>query len=68
MVTIVNFSGSVDRDLLKCAKLAAAQAGGNQPFRALLDFSLGRADERATLARLGVGSEEDLFLLMAQAA
>ncbi len=91
MSSTVNFTGSVDRDLLKRAKVVAAQAdtsinalfnaelrylvetfeaaeaGGNQNFRALLDFSLGRADDRATLARLGVGSEEDLFLLMAQA-
>lgn len=45
----------------------AAEAGGNQNFRALLDFSLGRADDRATMARLGITSEEDLFLLMARA-
>jgi hypothetical protein len=91
MSTTVNFTGSVDRDLLKRAKVVAAQAdtsinalfnaelrylvetfeaaeaGGNQNFRALLDFSLGRADVLATLTRLGIGSEEDLFLLMAQA-
>ncbi|MBI5329767.1 MAG: hypothetical protein HZB71_04045 [Betaproteobacteria bacterium] len=91
MSATVNFTGSVDRDLLKRAKVVAAKAdtsinalfnselrhlvetfeaaemSGNQNFRVLLDFSLGRADDRATLARLGIGSEEDLFLLMAQA-
>jgi len=91
MSTTVNFTGSVDRDLLKRAKVVAAkadtsinalfnaelrhlvetfeaaEASGNQNFRALLDFSLGRADDRTTLARLGIDSEEDLFLLMAQA-
>lgn len=87
----VNFTGSVDRELLKRAKVIAAktdtsinalfnaelrhlvetfeaaEAGGNQNFRSLLNFSLGRADDRATLAALGIDSEEDLFLLMTQA-
>lgn len=90
MPTTVNFTGSVDRDLLKRARVVAhadisinglfnadlrylvetfeaAEAGGNQNFRALLDFSLGRADDRATPVRLGIRSEEDPFLLMAQA-
>lgn len=91
MSNTVNFTGSVDRDLLKRAKVVAAkadtsinalfnaelrhlvetfeaaEAGGNQNFRALLDFSLGRSDDRATMARLGIDSEEDLFLLMARA-
>ena len=45
----------------------AAEAGGNQNFRTLLDFSLGRIDDIAALAALGLDSQEDLFLLMAQA-
>jgi hypothetical protein len=89
--TTVNFTGSVDRSLLKRAKVIAAKTdtsinalfnaelrylvdtfeaaerGGNQNFRALLDFSLGRADESTTLEKLGVDAFEDLFLLMAQA-
>jgi hypothetical protein len=87
----VNFTGAVDRDLLKRAKVLAAktetsvnalfnaelrylvetfeaaEAANNQNFRILLDFSLGRRDDRTTLAALGIDSEEDLFLLMAQA-
>lgn len=87
----VNFTGAVDRDLLKRAKVLAAktetsvnalfnaelrylvetfeaaEATHNQNFRILLDFSLGRRDDRTTLAALGLDSEEDLFLLMAQA-
>jgi hypothetical protein len=45
----------------------AAEATNNQNFRILLDFSLGRRDDRTTLVALGIDSEEDLFLLMAQA-
>jgi len=45
----------------------AAEATNNQNFRVLLDFSLGRRDDRTTMAALGIDSEEDLFLLMAQA-
>jgi hypothetical protein len=45
----------------------AAEAAGNQNFLVLLDFSLGRRDGRETMAALGIDSEEDLFLLMAQA-
>ncbi len=45
----------------------AAEAANNQNYRTLLDFSLGRIDDRATMAALGIDSEEDLFLLMAQA-
>ena len=45
----------------------AAEASGNQNFRTLLDFSLGRIDDVAALAALGTDSQEDLFLLMAQA-
>jgi hypothetical protein len=91
MANTVNFTGSVDRDLLKRAKVIAAktdssinalfnaelrylvetfeaaESGSNQNFRALLDFSFGRKDARDTMRALGVDSEEDLFLLMAQA-
>jgi len=87
----VNFTGAVDRDLLRRAKVIAAktdtsvnalfnaelrylvetfeaaEAAGNQNFRTLIDFSLGRADDLATMAALGIDSEEDLFLMMAQA-
>ena len=45
----------------------AAEAAGNHNFLVLLDFSLGRRDGRETMAALGIDSEEDLFLLMAQA-
>lgn len=91
MAATVNFTGSVDRDLLKRAKVIAAKSdtsinalfnaelrylvetfeaaerGGNQNFRTLLDFSLGRMDDNDALAALGIDSREDLFLLMAQA-
>jgi hypothetical protein len=91
MADTVNFTGSVDRDLLKRAKVIAAKsdtsvnalfnaelrhlvetyeaahASGNQNFATLLDFSLGRIDDLQALSRLGLDSEEDLFLLMAQA-
>lgn len=87
----VNFTGSVDRGLLKRAKVIAAksdtsvnalfnaelrylvetfeaaESSGNQNFRSLLDFSLGRIDDRAAMGALGIDSQEDLFLLMAQA-
>ena len=87
----VHFTGTVERDLLKRAKVLAAktdtsvnalfnaelrylvetfeaaEAGGNQNFRTLLDFSLGRIDDTAALAGLGIDSHEDLFLLMAHA-
>ena len=45
----------------------AGEASNNQNFSALLDFALGRADASVTLDALGIDSEEDLFLLMAQA-
>lgn len=91
MATTVNFTGSVDRALLKRAKVIAAKSdasinalfnaelrylvetfeaaevGSNQNFRTLLDFSLGRIDDHSALASLGIDSQEDLFLLMAQA-
>jgi len=87
----VNFTGAVDRDLLKRAKIIAAksdtsvnalfnaelrylvetfeaaEASSNQNFRTLLDFSLGRIDDLTAMSALGIDSEEDLFLLMAQA-
>jgi len=90
-MTHVNFTGAIDRDLLKRAKVLAAkaetsvnalfnaemrylvetfeaaEAASNQNFRILLDFSLGRRDDRTTMAALGIDSEEDLFLLMVQA-
>ena len=91
MRTAVNFTGSVDRDLLKRAKVIAAksdtsvnalfnaelrylvetfeaaEAAGNQNFKTLLDFSLGRIDDQAVLTALGIDNQEDLFLLMVQA-
>ncbi len=91
MAATVNFTGAVDRDLLKRAKIIAAktdtsvnalfnaelrylvetfeaaEASGNQNYRTLLDFSLGRIDDHAAMSALGIDSEEDLFLLMAQA-
>jgi hypothetical protein len=87
----VNFTGAVDRDLLKRAKILAAkadtsvnalfnaelrylvetfeaaEAGSNQNFRSLLDFSLGRLNDLEVKDQLGIDSDEDLFLLMAQA-
>lgn len=91
MAETVNFTGSVERNLLKRAKIIAAksdtsvnalfnaelrylvetfeaaEAGNNHNFKNLLDFSLGRADAASTMEKLGIDSEEDLFLLMAQA-
>lgn len=91
MAETVNFTGSVDRNLLKRAKIIAAksdtsvnalfnaelrylvetfeaaEAGRNHNFKNLLDFALGRNDATSTMAKLGIDSEEDLFLLMAQA-
>ena len=90
MANTVNFTGAVDRDLLRRAKVIAAKADtsinalfnselrylvenfeageatGNQNFRVLLDFSLGRIDDHAAMKALGIDSEEDLFLLMAK--
>ncbi len=90
MAPTVNFTGSVDRDLLKRAKVIAAksetsvnalfntelrylvetfeaaEASGNQNFKTLLDFSLGRIDDQSAMNLLGIISAEDLFLLMAQ--
>lgn len=90
-MTTVNFTGAVDRELLKRAKIVAAktetsinalfnaelrylvetfeaaETAGNQNYRSLLDFSLGRSDDLTVMAALGIDSEEDLYLLMAQA-
>lgn len=91
MAETVNFTGAVDRDLLRRAKILAAksdtsvnalfnaelrylvetfeaaEAGGNQNFRTLLDFSIGRIDDHQAMQALGIDSDEDLFLLMTQA-
>ena len=45
----------------------AAEASGNENFKVLLDFSLGRVADGQAMRALGIDSEEDLFLLMAQA-
>ena len=87
----VNFTGSVDRNLLKRVKVIAAKSdtsinalfnaelrylvetfeaaerSGNQNYKTLLDFSLGTTSDAHALAALGLDSQEDLFLLMAQA-
>jgi hypothetical protein len=91
MANTVNFTGAVDRDLLKRAKIIAAKSdtsvnalfnselrflvetfeasevAGNQNFRTLLDFSLGRSTDVQAMGALGIDSDEDLFLLMCQA-
>ena len=91
MAETVNFTGSVNRELLKRAKIVAAKSdtsvnalfnaelrylvetfeaaegSGNQNFKTLLDFSLGRIDSYVAMDTLGIDSDEDLFLLMAQA-
>lgn len=91
MAETVNFTGAVDRELLKRAKIIAAksetsinalfnaelrylvetfeaaEASGNQNFKILFNFSLGRIDDNAAKAALGIDSDEDLFLLMTQA-
>jgi hypothetical protein len=73
--TTVNFTGAVDRALLRRAKVIAAQndtsinalSSGNQNYPNLLAFSLGQRDAQSTMDKLGIDSFEDLFLLMAQA-
>ncbi|MCP5127462.1 MAG: hypothetical protein H6973_18035 [Gammaproteobacteria bacterium] len=89
--TTVNFTGAIDRDLLKRAKIVAAKSdtsvnallnaqlrslvetyeagevAHNENYATLLAFSLGRLDDQAVIKTLGIDSEEDLFLLMAQA-
>jgi hypothetical protein len=91
MASTVNFTGAVDRDLLKRAKIIAAktetsvnalfnaelrhlvetfeaaESSGNQNFKVLLDFSLGKRTGVEVMQTLGIDGEEDLFLLMAQA-
>lgn len=91
MSVTINFTGSLDRDLLKRAKIIAAKSdtsindllnvelrylvetfeageeSGNKNYKALLDFSLGRISYLTAMETLGIDSEEDLFLLMAQA-
>ena len=91
MESTAKFTGLVDRDLLRRAKIIAAktdtsiaslfnaelrylvetfeaaEACGNQNFKLLLDFALGRIDDQTAMDGLGIDSEEDLFLLMAQA-
>ncbi len=44
----------------------AAEASSNQNFKTLLDFSLGRIDDLTAMNTLGIDSQEDLFLLIAQ--
>ena len=91
MAETVNFTGSLDKSLLKRAKIIAAKSdtsvnalfnaelrylvetfeagekAGNQNYKTLLDFSLGRLDDTQASVQLGIDNEEDLFLLMAQA-
>lgn len=45
----------------------SAEAGNNQNFRTLIDYSLGRSEVAEVMSTLGIESQEDLFLLMAQA-
>ncbi len=91
MSATVNFTGVVDRELLKRAKVIAAKSdtsinalfnaelrylvetfeaaevSSNHNFKTLLDFSLGRIDDLKAMNTLGIDSQEDLFLLIAQA-
>jgi hypothetical protein len=91
MSKTVNFTGAVDRELLKRAKIVAARsdtsinalfnaqlrdlvetfeqadAGRNANYATLLAFSLGKINDLKAMQALGIDSEEDLFLLMAQA-
>lgn len=91
MAETVNFTGAVDRELLKRAKVVAAksetsinalfnaelrylvdtfeaaESAGNQNYKTLLEFSLGRVNDLTVMQTLGFDNQEDLFLLMAQA-
>lgn len=91
MPTQTNFTGSVNKELLKRAKVLAAkmdtsinalfnaqlrylvetfeasESNKNENFRILLEFSIGKIDYRNAMTKLGIDSEEDLFLLMTQA-
>lgn len=90
MASTVNFTGAVDRDLLRRAKVVAAKsdtsvnalfnaqlrylvetferadAGHNTNYPTLLAFSLGKLDGPAVMQLLGIDTDEDLFVLMAQ--
>ena len=90
MADTVNFTGAVDRHLLKHAKVVAAKSDTsvNALFNAqlrhlvetfddaesrhdanypvLLNFSLGKVNDRSAMVALGIDADEDLFLLMAQ--
>lgn len=91
MADTTNFTASLDRGLLKRAKVIAAQQdtsvnallnaqlrslvetyenaerSQNDNYPTLLAFSLGNLDSTEALQRLGLDSEEDLFLLMMRA-
>ena len=91
MVTTVNFTAAVDRDLLQRARVVAAKSGtsinalfnaelrylletfeaaedaGNQNYKTLLAFSLGRINDLTAMQALGLANGEDLVLFMAQA-
>ncbi|MBS1210479.1 MAG: hypothetical protein H6R19_2877, partial [Proteobacteria bacterium] len=45
----------------------SAEKAQNRNFETLLSFSLGKIDDVSVMNALGIDSEEDLFLLMAQA-
>lgn len=45
----------------------AAESSGNQNFKVLLNFSLGKLTGADTMQALDIDAEEDLLLLMAQA-
>lgn len=45
----------------------AAESSGNQNFKMLLGFSFGKLTGAEAMQALGIDSDEDLFLLMAQA-
>ncbi len=91
MTATVNFTSALDKDVLRRAKVIAAQndtsvnalfnaelrylvetyeaasRNSNQNYKTLLDFSLGRIDDLQAKSALGIESDEDIFLLMAQA-
>lgn len=45
----------------------AGESSRNDNYATLLAFALGREDDRAAMQKLGIDSDEDLFLLMVQA-
>lgn len=91
MADTVNFTGAVDRELMRRTKIVtaksdtsinvlfnaelrhlvktfeAAEKSGNQNFKVLLDFPLGRLTSAEAMRALAIDTEEDLFLLMARA-